>query len=252
MLPNSLHLPYLPITLVFYVDSTTNYLVKPKVHSSAITRPCITSEITDETLEDFHPFDPTCLGNHLSTESDINNLVKGILPNPFSVSFSKYPDYYYKYISFANEVLFIKLEPVDYEVCYDVYPPYIDYTDYRVSYEDDTIKLLKYSRVSQTLEPPTICDFNLTKKCTVIQQNDIYYLYVNNVYCGFKLADTENWVFLKDSEIWEPSCVRDFNKLTIKAGNTWHRVEEANPEQEKERLNLKTIKEYLFNLLSCM
>ena len=234
MLPN-LFPPYLPITLVFYVDSNTGHLVKPKTHSPLIPLPCITSEITDENNDEIYTFDPTCLGQHLSTEYDINSLVKGwLLTNvPFSVIFCKYPEYYYKYISFAANVTYISLVPEDYEENYGLFPPYINLTDYDLVYDSSPVKCYRYRIKTESVEIPRICELELTKKCLVIEQDQILYLYVNNVFCGYQLSNSNLWSFLEGSEILDPSCVRDLNKLTIKAGKKWNVAKEVCPNEVK-------------------
>jgi hypothetical protein len=253
MLPN-LALPYLPISLVFYVDSNTGHLVKPKAHSPLISLPCITSEITEEDNNEIYGFDPTCLGQHLSTEYDINSLAKGwLLTNtPFSVSFCKYPEYYYKYINFAANLIYINLLPEDYEENYGLFPPYINLSDYDLVYDSSPVKCYSYRSQEKSIEIPRICELELTKKCLVIEQDQILYLYVNNVFCGYTLLDSDTWSFIEGSEILESSCVRDLNKLTIKAGKKWNTTKEVCPSVVKNNSQLTQIKQYLINLLSCM
>lgn len=86
----------------------------------------------------------------------------------------------------------------------------------------------------------------------VIEQDQILYLYVNNVFCGYTLLDSDTWSFIEGSEILESSCVRDLNKLTIKAGKKWNTTKEVCPSVVKNNSQLTQIKQYLINLLSCM
>jgi hypothetical protein len=258
MLPNSLHPPYLPINLVFYVDSSTGFLVKPYKHYQEVTNKSIfiTSENTNQTLSTVYLFDPTCIGSHLSTESDINTLVKGWISESDSdsflaFSFSKYPDYYYKYINFANEITYIRLTPSEYEECYEVCPPYIDLSNYELKNHKSYIEVYE-AKVSTNTDIPTILDLGLSEKCTVISQDSVIYLYIDKVYCGYKLVDVDHWVFIENSLILTNDYAQDFNTLIIKGQKTWEQKPYADPKQISNQFKLSLIKQYLFNILSCM
>jgi len=224
-------LPVFDLSLVFYVDSNTKGLVKPKNH--IFPNGCwVSSEITDEPQINFTGFNKEAIGNWLSTDYELKASITQTLreSKALFLSFSKYPVYYYPYLSIASDLIVVELQESEYE---EVYPyasmPYIG-DDFILKGEycipiltgvgqDDNIQWYRnincfYQAPVHPLAPsiPKFFDLELTKKCSILQVEDVIYLYVNNNLCGAKMED--KWFFIQNSEILQPPCVRDFNKLT--------------------------------------
>lgn len=255
MIPNSLHLPYLPIKLVFYVDCNTKRLVKPKYETFLKYKSeyiVITTEDFNKTNKDVYLYNPTAIGNWLTTEQEVNQLVSRELLSDkdatISFVFSKYLELCYKYLNLACSIVHVEVS--EYEEIYDYYAPYVDESLYEKVVEDN---VTYYSAKLPVTNKKSIPSFNndlaseLSDRCLILEANGFTYLYVDKEYCGYQENTSPfRWAFVKNSKILTPELVKDFNILTKEHYASMCRgdIHPSDIEQDES-----TMMQYLCNLL---
>jgi hypothetical protein len=266
-------LPVFDLSLVFYVDSNTKEFVKPKNHIFPNAY-WISSEITDENQHLFLGFNKEEIGNWVSNDYELKASINSRLRDGggLYLSFSKYPEYYYPYLHIATDLFIVELQESEYEEKYHYTSmPYVDNTFILKDAEEhfnlfpdhpnisDYTNVTYYQNINYTYDDstsllaptiPKVLDLELTKKCLVLQVDNLTHLYVNNTLCGTKINDV--WFFIYGSDILQSSCVRDFNKLTKDNGYMTVRSEFELLDREIPNQQANILRSYLLAILQVL